>query len=65
MDGAGDLQGARRAHSSGFLSCSPGLPVSTDLDAVHAHCGAPREIKPSLREFETLLAAGDKSLVEA
>ena len=26
------------------------------LDAVQGHCGKPRVIKPSLREFEALLA---------
>ena len=30
------------------------------LDAVQNHCGKPREIKPSLREFEALLAHEEK-----
>jgi threonine synthase len=30
------------------------------LDAVQGHCGKPREIKPSLREFEALLAYEEK-----
>jgi len=30
------------------------------LDAVQHHCGKPREIKPSLREFEALLAQEEK-----
>ena len=44
--------------------CITGHGLKT-LDAVMGHCGAPREIKPSLREFEALLAAESKSLVEA
>jgi threonine synthase len=44
--------------------CVTGNGLKT-LDAVMGHCGHPREIKPSLREFESLLAAEDKSLVEA
>jgi hypothetical protein len=44
--------------------CITGNGLKT-LDAVTGHCGAPREIKPSLREFETLLAGQDKSLVNA
>jgi threonine synthase len=44
--------------------CVTGNGLKT-LDAVMGHCGQPREIKPSLREFETLLSAEDKSLVEA
>ncbi len=30
------------------------------VDAAQDHCGKPREIKPSLREFEALLAHGEK-----
>ena len=30
------------------------------FDAVQGHCGKPREIKPSLREFEALLAHEEK-----
>jgi len=44
--------------------CVTGNGLKT-IDAVMGHCGHPREIKPSLREFETLLAAEDKSLVNA
>jgi threonine synthase len=44
--------------------CVTGNGLKT-LDAVMGHCGHPREIKPSLREFESLLAAEDKALVEA
>ena len=43
--------------------CITGNGLKT-LDAVTGHCGQPREIKPSLREFETLLAA-EKQLVNA
>src|SRR6266536_3299762 len=44
--------------------CVTGNGLKT-LDAVMGHCGQPREIKPSLREFENLLAAEDESLVNA
>ena len=44
--------------------CVTGNGLKT-LDAVNAFVGHPREIKPSLREFEALLTAEDKSLVEA
>jgi threonine synthase len=44
--------------------CITGNGLKT-LDAVAGHCGAPREIKPSLREFEALLDAEDKALVNA
>ncbi len=44
--------------------CITGNGLKT-LDAVMGHCGHPREIKPSLREFETLLAAQGQSLVNA
>jgi threonine synthase len=43
--------------------CITGNGLKT-LDAVMGHSGAPREIKPSLREFEALLAAEDRSLVK-
>ena len=44
--------------------CITGHGLKT-LDAVMGHCGAPREIKPSLREFESLLSAETQSLVNA
>src|SRR4249920_3574092 len=56
-------QGRIPADSSAVL-CITGNGLKT-LDAVNGHVGHPREIKPSLREFETLLAAEDKSLVNA
>ena len=39
--------------------CITGNGLKT-LDAVMGHCGQPREIKPSLREFEGLLAEHNK-----
>jgi threonine synthase len=39
--------------------CVTGNGLKT-LDAVQHHCGKPREIKPSLREFEALLAHEEK-----
>jgi threonine synthase len=36
--------------------CVTGNGLKT-LDAINGHCGQPREIKPSLREFEALLSA--------
>jgi threonine synthase len=47
------------ANDSAVL-CVTGNGLKT-LDAVNGHVGHPREIKPSLREFETLLAASDLS----
>jgi threonine synthase len=44
--------------------CITGNGLKT-LDAVTGHCGQPREIRPSLREFEALLAAENLSLVNA
>jgi len=39
--------------------CVTGNGLKT-LDAVNGHVGKPREIKPSLREFEALLAHEEK-----
>jgi threonine synthase len=44
--------------------CVTGNGLKT-LDAVNGHAGQPREIKPSLREFEALLAAEDAPLIHA
>jgi len=44
--------------------CVTGNGLKT-LDAVTGHCGQPREIRPSLREFESLLAVENQSLVSA
>jgi threonine synthase len=44
--------------------CITGNGLKT-LDAVNGHCGQPREIKPSLREFECMLTAGEKAAVTA
>ena len=44
--------------------CITGNGLKT-LDAVTGHCGQPREIKPSLREFEALLSTENKSLINA
>jgi threonine synthase len=48
------------ANSSAVL-CVTGNGLKT-LDAVNGHCGHPREIKPSLREFETLVGAEEKAV---
>jgi threonine synthase len=42
-------------HDSSAVICVTGNGLKT-LDAVIGHCGQPREIKPSLREFEALVA---------
>jgi threonine synthase len=42
-------------HDSSAVICVTGNGLKT-LDAVVGHCGQPREIKPSLREFEALVA---------
>ena len=44
--------------------CITGHGLKT-LDAVNGYAGHPREIKPSLREFEALLAAENPSMVSA
>jgi len=44
---------------SSAVICITGNGLKT-LDAVHGHCGKAREIKPSLREFEALLADEEK-----
>src|SRR5256714_12661900 len=44
--------------------CVTGNGLKT-LDAVNGHAGQPREIKPSLREFEGLLSAEEARLVSA
>src|ERR1700761_455597 len=44
---------------SSAVICVTGNGLKT-LDAVAEHCGKPREIKPSLREFEALLAHEEK-----
>ena len=44
---------------SSAVICVTGNGLKT-LDAVQGHCGRPREIKPSLREFEALLAHEEK-----
>jgi threonine synthase len=48
------------ANDSAVL-CITGNGLKT-LDAVTNHCGAPREIKPSLREFESLVTNEAKSI---
>ncbi len=51
------------ANDSAVL-CITGNGLKT-LDAVVGHVGTPREIRPSLREFETMLEAENKSTVAA
>src|SRR5205085_6308686 len=46
--------GAITANASAVL-CVTGNGLKT-IDAVDGHCGQPREIRPSLREFEALIA---------
>jgi len=46
-------------HNSSAVICVTGNGLKT-LDAVQDVCGKPREIKPSLREFEALLAQEEK-----
>jgi threonine synthase len=51
------------AHESAVL-CVTGNGLKT-LDAVVGHVGQPLEIKPSLREFESVVAQGNETLVNA
>ena len=46
-------------HDSSAVICVTGNGLKT-IDAVEHHCGKPREIKPSLREFEALLTQVEK-----
>jgi threonine synthase len=46
--------------SDSAVLCVTGNGLKT-LDAVNGHVGEPREIKPSLREFESLLAAEENA----
>jgi threonine synthase len=41
--------------------CITGNGLKT-LDAINGYCGHPREIKPSLREFEALIANDEKTV---
>lgn len=52
-------QGKIPANDSAVL-CITGNGLKT-IDAVEKHVGSPREIRPSLREFESLLGAGKSS----
>jgi len=52
-------QGRIPADDSAVL-CITGNGLKT-VDAIEKHVGAPREIRPSLREFETLLGASHKA----
>ena len=45
--------------NSSAVICVTGNGLKT-LDAVNGYCGKPREIKPSLREFEALLSVEEK-----
>src|SRR5271156_194594 len=55
--------GAIPANDSAVL-CITGNGLKT-LDAISGHVGQPREIKPSLREFEALLAAETETVATA
>ena len=55
--------GKLSANSSAVL-CITGNGLKT-LDAVAGHVGQPRDIKPSLREFESLLVRDNPQLVTA
>src|SRR3954469_24503599 len=50
----------RIPHNDSAVLCVTGNGLKT-LDAVNGHVGEPREIKPSLREFESLLAAEENA----
>jgi threonine synthase len=47
-----------------IVLCITGNGLKT-LDAVNGHAGQPREIKPSLREFESVLSADERPIVNA
>src|SRR5213596_2258920 len=58
------IESGKIGRNDSAVICVTGNGLKT-LDAVQHHVGKPREIKPSLREFESLLAAQDQSLVNA
>jgi len=47
-----------------IVLCITGNGLKT-LDAVNGHAGQPREIKPSLREFEGILSPAERAVVNA
>ena len=49
------IASGRIPHDSSAVICVTGNGLKT-LDAMQGHCGKTREIKPSLREFEALIA---------
>jgi threonine synthase len=53
------IASGRIPHNSSAVLCVTGNGLKT-LDAVEGVCGKPSEIKPSLREFEALLAQEEK-----
>jgi threonine synthase len=50
-------------HNDSAVLCITGNGLKT-LDAVNGHVGLPREIKPSLREFESLVAHDDPAALK-
>ncbi|MGH7989520.1 MAG: threonine synthase, partial [Limisphaerales bacterium] len=53
------IESGKIPRNDSAVICVTGNGLKT-LDAVQGHCGKPREIKPSLREFEALLAHEEK-----
>jgi threonine synthase len=55
------IASGRIPHNDSVVLCITGNGLKT-LDAVNGHLGQPREIRPSLREFEALVANDDRTL---
>jgi threonine synthase len=53
------IESGKIPRNESAVICVTGNGLKT-LDAVQGHVGKPREIKPSLREFEALLAHEEK-----
>jgi threonine synthase len=54
------LEQGRIPRDEEIVLCITGNGLKT-LDAVNGHAGHPREIRPSLREFESLVAVEEKA----
>src|SRR5881296_2400018 len=54
------IAGGKIPANDSAVLCVTGNGLKT-MDAVNGHVGSPREIKPSLREFEALLASEEES----
>jgi threonine synthase len=57
------IESGKIPRNESIVLCITGHGLKTQ-EAIHEHCGEPRVINPSLREFEALIA-NDKAVIEA